>query len=78
MLENGDWLVDAGMPLDKFQKHFKQDLKSRAHTLSGYIVESLQRIPSRGERFFLGTLDCRVEAASSSRVEKIIIQRQKP
>lgn len=75
LLENGDWLVDAGMPLDKFQSLFKQDLHSRAHTLSGYIMETLQRIPSPGESFTIGPLECQVESASRSRIEKIVVKR---
>lgn len=75
LLENGDWLVDAGMPLDKFRSLFKQNLPSRSHTLSGYIVETLQRIPSPGERFTIGPLECQVESASRSRVEKIVVKR---
>ena len=78
LLENGDWLVDSGMPLDKFQSLFQQDLPSRAHTLSGYIMETLQRIPSPGERFTIGRLECQVESASRSRIEKIVVKRLQP
>lgn len=76
-MENGSYLVDAGMPLDKFQSLFRLDLKSHAHTLSGYILEVLQRIPRTGEEFAIGSLRCRVEEGTPSRLKKIQINAVK-
>lgn len=77
MLENGSYLVDAGIPLDKFQDIFQVALNSQAHTLSGFILELLQRIPSPGEHFQIQNLDCLVEEASSSKINKVVIARKR-
>jgi CBS domain containing-hemolysin-like protein len=78
ILENGRYLVDAGIPLDKFQEIFELDLESQAHTLSGYILERLQRIPLPGESFSINNLICLVEEGTPSRIKKLVISTKKP
>ncbi len=73
LLENGGYLIDAGIPLDKFQEIFQLNLGSEAHTLSGYILEKLQRIPAVGEHFQIHNLDCLVEEGTASKIRKLIV-----
>lgn len=73
LMENGHYLIDAGIPLDKFQEMFKLNLESQAHTLSGYILEKLQRIPLPGEKFRIHNLECAVEEGTPSKLKKLVI-----
>ncbi len=77
VMENGHYLVDAGIPLDKFQEVFKLNLESQAHTLSGYILEKLQRIPLPGEKFRIQQMECSVEEGTPSRIRKLMIVNQR-
>jgi len=73
LMDNGSYLVDAAIPLDKFQDLFRLGLKSQAHTLSGYILDELQRIPRPGEKFTIGHLECKVEEGTPSKLKKIVV-----
>ncbi|MBU1356832.1 MAG: hemolysin family protein [Candidatus Edwardsbacteria bacterium] len=73
LMENGNYLIDACIPLDKFQEMFKLNLESQAHTLSGYILEKLQRIPLPGEKFRIHNLECAVEEGTPSKLKKLVI-----
>jgi CBS domain containing-hemolysin-like protein len=76
LMENGEYLMEACIPLEKFQKLFNLNLESQAHTLSGYVLEKLQRIPLPGEKFRIHHLDCAVEEGTPSKLKKLVIRNK--
>ncbi len=74
LLEDGSYIVAAEMPLEKFSEAFGVRIDSKAHSVGGWVLERLQRIPSPGERFSLSGLDWEVAEAIPSKVVKFRIR----
>ena len=54
--KDGSWLIDGGVTLDRFNELFQVDLKfpdheDNYHTLAGFVLNQLGRIPSEAESF---------------------------
>lgn len=73
MLADGSCLVEASMPLEKFVELFGCRPQTRSRSVGGLVLESLQRIPTEGERFSLCGLDWEVAESTSSRLVKVRI-----
>lgn len=69
------FIVEADMPLAKFKELTGCAVDSRARTVAGLVLERLQRIPSPGERFRLGNLDCEVADGTPSRMVRLKVVR---
>jgi putative hemolysin len=72
---DGACIVDADMPLDRFRALTGCLVGSRARTVSGLVLEQLQRVPSAGERFMLGNVRCQVTEGTPSKVVRLKVFR---
>ncbi len=64
-------IVDADMPLDKFRELTGCTAPSKARTVAGLVLERLQRIPTPGERFRLGSVSCEVAEGTPARMIRL-------
>jgi putative hemolysin len=75
--ESLSFLVDTRMPLDKFADTFGIKTASKAHSLSGFLMEELQRIPRAGESFRIGGLEFTVIQSSPNGISKVKVNQKK-
>jgi putative hemolysin len=78
--EDGSWLLDGQIPLDEFKSIFHMDKLSsdepaEYHTLAGFILFQLGRIPEAGERFESQGLRFEVVDMDRHRIDKVIVNR---
>lgn len=76
-IEEGGWLIDAGVGLDKLEDLL--DIKfptGGAVTLAGFLSEQLQHLPKKGERFFFQGYCFQVQQASPRRVFQVLIFKE--
>jgi len=75
--DDGSWLLDAGLPLDRLQAIFPQaqapDARAGYHTLGGLVMDRLGRIPSVGDRFDWGGLRFEVVDMDRRRVDRLLV-----
>jgi len=67
--------LEGNTPTDRLEGTFGTLGGARAQTVGGLLVQALGRIPRPGERFLLRGLEFEVLGASSTRVERILVQR---
>jgi putative hemolysin len=77
-LEQGGWLVYAGVDLDEISKllniRFDND---DVITLAGFLTEKLQHLPRKGERFTYEGYVFQVQKSTPKRVIQILIFKEK-
>jgi putative hemolysin len=74
--DDGSWLVDGLMPIDEFKSllHLRTlPGEEKIDTLGGYIITSLSRIPSAGDRFEAGGMRYEVVDMDGLRVDKVLV-----
>lgn len=74
--EDGSWLIDGRLPLARFKELFQLEelpLEERGyyHTVGGFVIAMLRRIPSVGDRFEWGGLRFEVVAMDEHRVARV-------
>lgn len=73
------FLVPAGLPLESLERMVGESPVSRwAESCGGYVEELSGRIPGPGESFRSGNLEFRVESATGSRINHILVRRVEP
>jgi CBS domain containing-hemolysin-like protein len=72
---DGSLIIDADMPIDRFRALTGCALGSRARTVAGLVLEQLQRVPSAGERFQLGSARCEVTEGTPSKMVRLKVIR---
>jgi CBS domain containing-hemolysin-like protein len=72
---DGEFIVDADMPLAKFRELTGCAVDSHSRTVAGLVLEQLQRIPAPGERFRLGNIACEVSEGTPSKMVRLKIHR---
>jgi putative hemolysin len=77
--EDGSWLLDGLLPLDEFKELFDLDVlpgeeEGHYHTLGGFVMEYLGRIPATADRFQYGILRFEVVDMDSRRVDKVLVR----
>lgn len=75
--EDGSWLLDGLLPIDEFKDLFeKETLPNEAegnfHTLGGFIIETLGRIPQSGDYFETEDLRLEVVDMDGIRIDKVL------
>ncbi|NTU48284.1 MAG: HlyC/CorC family transporter, partial [Syntrophobacteraceae bacterium] len=80
---DGSWLVDGMLPVDEFKDFFHirrlpDDKSGHFHTLGGFIMTHLGRIPVVGDRFETSGLRVEVVDMDGHRVDKVLIDRIEP
>jgi putative hemolysin len=76
--EDGSWLLDGMLSVEKFRELFDlQELpgehRGNYHTLGGFIITHLGRIPITADHFDWGTLRFEVMDMDGNRVDKVLV-----
>ncbi len=62
------YIVNASMDLDDFCEYFEIETESESTSLSGWIMEQMEKIPESGEMFVYGNLTITVEKVDNHRI----------
>lgn len=74
-ISKNSYLVDGDTSLNEFNKFFELELNSQFYnTISGFVIESLGKIPSKGEEIKLSNITIKVNDVSSGKIENIIVE----
>jgi len=79
--EDGSWLVDAGMTTQRFKDlldlrgSLPGEEQETFHTLAGFVIAQLGRIPRTGDTFEWGDYRFEVVDMDRNRVDKLIVAR---
>ncbi len=74
-LSHNVYRIDASYKLDDINEAIGTNLNSEDNdSIGGYIIENLDRFPSRGDRLKINNLEFIIERASSTRIETIIMK----
>jgi putative hemolysin len=81
--EDGSWLIDGMMALDKFKRlfHIAQlpgEADGEFHTLGGFVMAHLGRVPKAADHFHWDSLRFEVVDMDRHRVDKIMVSREPP
>jgi len=75
-LESGRILIDGGTELRVVEEFFDIELPGKpTDTVSLWLLAHTERIPSVEERFLLDGLEVKVQGATSSRIEQLVLRR---
>lgn len=78
---DGSWLLDGGISIDRLKEVLAIDgllpdeEEGRYHTVAGFVMAMLQRVPTTGERFDWGNYRFEVADMDRNRVDKILVSR---
>jgi putative hemolysin len=78
--EDGSWLLDGRLPIADFKEIFSIDRLPREeeghyHTLAGFIMTYLGRVPSASDHFVWNGLRVEVVDMDRRRVDKVLVSR---
>ena len=78
--EDGSWLLDGMLSLDKFKEIFELDELEEEdtgnfHTLGGFVMLRLGRVPAVGDRFQWNGLRFEVVDMDRHRVDRVLVAR---
>ncbi|MBW4662321.1 MAG: hemolysin family protein [Drouetiella hepatica Uher 2000/2452] len=89
--ENGSWFIDGALSIDELRNLLNQEFSARAeissqeflaggevgnyHTLAGFVITALGRIPTSGDYFTWGNLQFEVVDMDGNRVDKVLVTR---
>jgi putative hemolysin len=80
--ENGSWLMDASMTLQRLRDvldlrgSLPGEEEDAYHTLAGFVITQLGRIPRAGDKFRWGDFRFEVVDMDRNRVDKVIVARE--
>jgi putative hemolysin len=78
--EDGNWLVDAMMPISEFEtvvKDFPLGSVRDYETFGGFVVQHLGRVPEEGESFECGPFVVEVIDMDGHRVDKVLLMKKR-
>lgn len=78
--KDGSWLVDGMLPIDEFKKTFNlaelpEERKGYYHTVGGFIMSHMERIPVVHNSFTWNNFAFTVEAMEGRRVSKVRVKK---
>ncbi len=78
-LPDGAYEFSGRMEISAINEDFGLDIRESEeyHTLSGYILESLQALPRQWDSFKIGDLAFRIEKMTTTRIELVRIEKKK-
>lgn len=79
--DDGSWLLDGLLPMDEMREKLgiadlPDEAQGRYHTVGGFVVTSLGRIPKRTEKFTTGDWEFEVVNMDRNRVDEVLASRQ--
>jgi len=78
---DGSWLVDGSLPLERLRTELDMDAPlpgeegASFHTLGGYVMHTLGRVPRASEHFEAAGLRFEVVDMDQQRVDKVLVER---
>ncbi|HEV2667682.1 MAG TPA: hemolysin family protein, partial [Blastocatellia bacterium] len=81
--EDGSWLLDGRMPISDFKELFSIERLPREeeggyHTLAGFIMTRLGRLPAPSDHFVWKGLRVEVVDMDRRRIDKVLVSRVEP
>jgi putative hemolysin len=81
--EDGSWLLDGGLPISDFKELFSIEKLPREeeggyHTLAGFIMSQLGRLPSASDYFVWNNLRVEVVDMDRRRIDKVLVNYNEP
>jgi putative hemolysin len=81
--DDGSWLLDGRMSISDFRELFSLDRLPREedggyHTLAGFIITYLGRLPSASDHFVWDGLRIEIVDMDRRRVDKVLVSRVEP
>jgi putative hemolysin len=82
--EDGSWLVDGGMTVERFkdvlgiEEPFPEEELGTYHTLSGFAMLQLARVPAVGDKFVWNQIEFEIVDMDRHRVDKLLVKRSAP
>ena len=76
---DGSWLIDGQYSFYDFLEHFDMEDLYATHeynTLSGLILEILERVPTAGEKFSWLDFDFEIIDMDGARIDKVLVSRK--
>jgi putative hemolysin len=79
--EDGSWLIDGGVSLDRFRDLFGTDLRfpeeatGSYHTLAGFVLTQLGRIPSASDHFEWDRYRFEVMDMDRHRIDRLLVSK---
>lgn len=79
--EDGSWLIDGGVSLDRFRDLFQSDVQFPEessgvyHTLAGFVLTQLGRIPAAADSFEWGGYRFEVMDMDRHRIDRLLVTR---
>ena len=79
--DDGSWLLDGLLPMDEMREKLgiadlPDEAQGRYHTVGGFVVTSLGRIPKRTEKFTSSDWEFEVVNMDRNRVDEVLASRQ--
>jgi putative hemolysin len=77
--EDGTWLIDAGVSFHRFRElldtdiQFPEEASGNYHTLAGFVMAWLGRVPQVGEHFEWGRFRIEVVDMDRNRIDRLLI-----
>jgi putative hemolysin len=80
--EDGSWLVDGALSVEDFKTHFHieglpAEEKGDFHTLGGFIMSFLERIPVTGDHFSWEDWRFEIVDMDGNRIDKVLLSSTK-
>jgi putative hemolysin len=77
---DGSWLLDGLLPVDEMQdkleiRHLPEERLGNFHTVGGFVLASLGRIPRKAERFSWAGWEFEVVDVDRNRVDQVLASR---
>ena len=78
--DDGSWLLDGLLPMDEMKEKLginmlSDETQGRYHTVGGFVVTSMGKIPKRAEKFVAGDWQFEVVNMDRNRVDEVIASR---
>jgi putative hemolysin len=79
--DDGSWLLDGLLPMDDMMEKLgitllTDETQGRYHTVGGFVVTSIGRIPKRAEKFISGEWTFEVVNMDHNRVDEVLASRR--
>jgi putative hemolysin len=80
---DGSWLMDGSVTVEDFRESIGVEIRpdeqaDRFHTLAGFVMLQLQRIPKTGDRFEWNGFSFEVVDMDGMKLDKVLVSRLPP